>query len=281
MNLFLASCCSRSSCSQCSDTECSSSEGEPSSPYQQAKLPVLPSHCGTTSPHASNDNYLTTDFNNPKPKTYRPLSNDNFLTTYFSDPKPKTNKFTSNYTPYIPTIRHIDLPKISILSKPKLIAPPLPFVLAPTFTNQPRFRKPITMVTTPLLHVLSPPLSMGPSTLSVAPPPLPVAPPLTQPPLVIVPTQAQITKKLQPKVQFSDTVTAFIVPEVKRPVRPPPPPHITDPQKELADSLPLCHPNEDYLKDFAPVIRNESEEAPKMTEAPTHSKIKVVHFGVV
>ncbi|KAG5890065.1 hypothetical protein JTB14_003630 [Gonioctena quinquepunctata] len=60
-------------------------------------------------------------------------------------------------------------------------------------------------------------------------------------------------KKHQPKVKFSDTVTAFIVPEIKRPHRPLPPPHVTDPQKELADSLPLCHPNEDYLKDFAPV----------------------------
>ncbi|KAF2896633.1 hypothetical protein ILUMI_09536 [Ignelater luminosus] len=82
-------------------------------------------------------------------------------------------------------------------------------------------------------------------------------------------------KKQQAKVKFSDTVTAFIVPEVKRTVRPPPPPHIADPQKELADSLPLCHPNEDYLKDFTPANRAEREES------PSQSKIKVVHFGVV
>lgn len=83
-------------------------------------------------------------------------------------------------------------------------------------------------------------------------------------------------KKHQAKVKFSDTVTAFIVPEIKRPQRPPPPPHVTDPQKELADSLPLCHPNEDYLKDFAPVRKEENEES----EAG-QPKIKVVHFGVV
>lgn len=83
-------------------------------------------------------------------------------------------------------------------------------------------------------------------------------------------------KKHQAKVKFSDTVTAFIVPEIKRPQRPPPPPHVTDPQKELADSLPLCHPNEDYLKDFTPVRKEESEES-----EGGQPKIKVVHFGVV
>lgn len=83
-------------------------------------------------------------------------------------------------------------------------------------------------------------------------------------------------KKPQPKVKFSNTVTAFIVPEVKRPVRSAPPAHVTNPQKELADSLPLCHPNEDYLKDFAPVKMNEDGE-----ENRNPPKIKVVHFGVV
>lgn len=28
---------------------------------------------------------------------------------------------------------------------------------------------------------------------------------------------------------------------------------MTDPRRELADSLPLCHPNDDYLKDFTPM----------------------------
>uniref|UniRef100_A0A6P7FBI0 WD repeat-containing and planar cell polarity effector protein fritz-like n=1 Tax=Diabrotica virgifera virgifera TaxID=50390 RepID=A0A6P7FBI0_DIAVI len=86
------------------------------------------------------------------------------------------------------------------------------------------------------------------------------------------------SKKNQPKVKFSDTVTAFIVPEIKRPQRPAPPPsHVTDPQKELADSLPLCHPNEDYLKDFTPV-KKEDTDGEGDSEQP---KIKVIHFGVV
>lgn len=28
---------------------------------------------------------------------------------------------------------------------------------------------------------------------------------------------------------------------------------MTNPQKELAESLPLCSPNDDYLKDFSPM----------------------------
>lgn len=30
-------------------------------------------------------------------------------------------------------------------------------------------------------------------------------------------------------------------------------PLVTDPKRELADSLPLCHPNDEYLKDFQPM----------------------------
>lgn len=109
----------------------------------------------------------------------------------------------------------------------------------------------------------------------------PVVHPLAPPSSASVITSSTSTctttgKKQQAKVKFSDTVTAFIVPEVKRPPRPTPPAHLTDPQKELADSLPLCHPNEDYLKDFAPVKKTEASQQP----AP-QSKIKVVHFGVV
>ncbi|KAL1509744.1 hypothetical protein ABEB36_004435 [Hypothenemus hampei] len=87
------------------------------------------------------------------------------------------------------------------------------------------------------------------------------------------------TKKLNTKVKFSDTVTAFIVPEVKRATKPAPlPSHMTDPQRELAESLPLCHPNEDYLKDFTPVRKDGDGEASEPTAPP---KVKVVHFGVV
>lgn len=85
-------------------------------------------------------------------------------------------------------------------------------------------------------------------------------------------------KKSHAKVKFSDTVTAFIVPEIKRPQRPPPPPsHVTDPQRELANSLPLCHPNEDYLKDFTPVRKDDLDDDGENQQP----KIKVVHFGVV
>lgn len=62
------------------------------------------------------------------------------------------------------------------------------------------------------------------------------------------------------KVKFSDTITVAVVPEIprkpgggdsrlKRSQNHP----MMDTQKELADSLPLCHPNEEYLKDFQPI----------------------------
>uniref|UniRef100_A0A182QNS5 WD repeat-containing and planar cell polarity effector protein fritz n=1 Tax=Anopheles farauti TaxID=69004 RepID=A0A182QNS5_9DIPT len=68
------------------------------------------------------------------------------------------------------------------------------------------------------------------------------------------------------KVKFSDTVTVAVVP------------------RELAESLPLCHPNEDYLKDFTPMqdlISNGNGEMEKKEEEKKIPNIKVVHFGVV
>lgn len=91
-------------------------------------------------------------------------------------------------------------------------------------------------------------------------------------------SQLPLSKKNNTKVKFSDTVTAFIVPEVKRSVKPSLPSHITDPQRELAESLPLCHPNEEYLKDFTPINKENEKE---LEEANQQPKIKVVHFGVV
>ncbi|XP_037958125.1 WD repeat-containing and planar cell polarity effector protein fritz [Teleopsis dalmanni] len=105
------------------------------------------------------------------------------------------------------------------------------------------------------------------------------------------------------KVKFSDTVQVAVVPEIPRKEKPLPPKrngysrplsrNLTNPKKELADSLPLCHPNDDYLKDFNPI---STEDAPRIV-AKQHSKedqtatkspppapppaIKVVHFGVV
>lgn len=202
----------------------------------------------STSEELPDDNYLTTNFNNATPKTYQ-------------------------------------------LPKPKLqLAPPLPFVPienhpARTFsipnlnTSRPLTNR-FTTTTTPYnddLFMFSA-HSASNSNINtikytpirnIQPPPLPTTSVLTT---------TSTNKKPQAKVKFSDTVTAFIVPEVKRPVRPTPPAHITDPQKELADSLPLCSPNEDYLKDFAPVRRNE--QADNGQQQP-QAKIKVVHFGVV
>ncbi|XP_049531237.1 WD repeat-containing and planar cell polarity effector protein fritz [Anopheles darlingi] len=104
------------------------------------------------------------------------------------------------------------------------------------------------------------------------------------------------------KVKFSDTVTVAVVPEIprkekliveklrKQPMMLPPGPvgygpfSIADPKRELAESLPLCHPNEDYLKDFTPMqelISNGNGEMEKKEEEKKVPNIKVVHFGVV
>lgn len=78
------------------------------------------------------------------------------------------------------------------------------------------------------------------------------------------PSQMNAKKEMSEKnkVKFSDTVTVAVVPEISRKDK------IqndrmkrangfhklmTDPQRELADSLPLCHPNDEYLKDFTPM----------------------------
>ncbi|KAM8715278.1 hypothetical protein ACLKA7_002346 [Drosophila subpalustris] len=104
------------------------------------------------------------------------------------------------------------------------------------------------------------------------------------------------------KVKFSDTIQVAVVPEIPRKEKPMPPKrngysrptarHLTNPRKELADSLPLCHPNDEYLKDFNPITTNvskpptrrrEEESSNSKTSAPSSSSssIKVVHFGVV
>lgn len=133
--------------------------------------------------------------------------------------------------------------------------------------------------------------------------------------------QAQPSPRREPnaeknKVKFSDTVTVALVPEITRKDKPIPlggaakrPPNgfaLTDPQRELADSLPLCHPNDDYLKDFTP-ISSTDEVRQNVSESgfavghdrngnnqlsTAHSEklsanvggggaIKVVHFGVI
>ncbi|XP_065159835.1 WD repeat-containing and planar cell polarity effector protein fritz homolog [Atheta coriaria] len=319
-----ASNCSRTSCSQCLD---SSSEEESLREDTQ-----------------ENSDYLSTNFNNPVPKTYKPA--------------------------YVPPIPNIDLPKIKLPSKSTIPTPPLPMAsfnsigipittanhhplpFHPNITPVPPPRVPflpprfnintLNTLNTPVFNTLNTqsenrfiPIPIGSVSASVLNPNLGVTtgsglglgstpahtsriltPPLPQTTIPLIPnilhplnpanlnpqtavpqvvsasttntngnnantsssgiTQNQL-KKPQPKVKFSDTVTAFIVPEVKRPVRHPPPAHVMDPQKELADSLPLCHPNEEYLKDFTP-IRRDSNDSPPPQPQP---KITVVHFGVV
>ncbi|XP_031340102.1 WD repeat-containing and planar cell polarity effector protein fritz isoform X2 [Photinus pyralis] len=232
---ILSRCSSEGSC--CSQSSCSQcSETYTDESNESEKLQTAHEHI---SAFTTNSDYLTTNFNECAPNTY-----NESLTKKFPQPPRLLQNFN------------------------EIQAPPLP--IAPTFTAQyslpsrlipPRPLIPKPQVSRERMWTYNPPL---PPIQTAAPP----APSASQP------TQQASSKKQQAKVKFSDTVTAFIVPEIKRPPRPPPPPHITNPQRELADSLPLCHPNEDYLKDFTPV-RHESDDT------ITKPKIKVVHFGVV
>lgn len=91
------------------------------------------------------------------------------------------------------------------------------------------------------------------------------------------------------KVKFSDTITVAVVPEISRKEkivnfnermkRKTVYPGMMDPRRELAESLPLCHPHEDYLKDFSPVSDRPSTSKPG--DDKKKPSIKVVHFGVV
>lgn len=95
------------------------------------------------------------------------------------------------------------------------------------------------------------------------------------------------------KVKFSDTITVAVVPEITRKEkvvnfndrmkRKTVYPGMMDPRRELAESLPLSHPNDDYLKNFSPVS-DRSKDAPTSSKGNEEKKkpaIKVVHFGVV
>lgn len=90
----------------------------------------------------------------------------------------------------------------------------------------------------------------------------------------------------KPKVKFSDTVTHILVPGTNQSYRQKRSTvtqlHVTDPKRELAESLPLCLGNEDYLKDFQPLSKNADNESMKeLTKSEEGSKIKVVHFGLL
>uniref|UniRef100_A0A182K5W9 Uncharacterized protein n=1 Tax=Anopheles christyi TaxID=43041 RepID=A0A182K5W9_9DIPT len=98
------------------------------------------------------------------------------------------------------------------------------------------------------------------------------------------------------KVKFSDTVTVAVVPEIprkeklmveklrKQPLQPGPVGYgpygsIADPKRELAESLPLCHPNEDYLKDFTPMQGKRSR--PFSQREPAIKRTLCVRCGVL
>ena len=95
------------------------------------------------------------------------------------------------------------------------------------------------------------------------------------------------------KVKFSDTITVAVVPEISRKEkivnfnermkRKPGFPRMMDPRRELAESLPLCHPNDDYLGLFSPSSDKKKEPPTNKGNGDDKKKpsIKVVHFGVV
>ncbi|XP_025836778.1 WD repeat-containing and planar cell polarity effector protein fritz-like [Agrilus planipennis] len=341
------SCCSRSSCSQCSksgsicsDEEADSISTDTTTHFEDNNPPRTDGPLITT-----NDNFLSTNFNNANPQTYANSLRQNVdvpkqdvlqKPPFPKVPPPIQNQRILQNNPILPTQQHFS-PLTRPVSQqalrpasPQIVRPvPPPSVPSPTLANRvptlsginsssafpPPYGNVNRTITTPPLNRLnfspfnfnsamkslpqrpyfrapSVPISdirNSPVPRHISTPPLPItnfslpsvntntcgsSVSTTAPPSGCFPGG----KKHQAKVKFSDTVTAFIVPEVKRPVRPPPPPHLTNPQKELADSLPLCHPNEDYLKDFTPVRRGESDDGQQSNSQP---KIKVVHFGVV
>lgn len=92
------------------------------------------------------------------------------------------------------------------------------------------------------------------------------------------------------KVKFSDTVHVAVVPEISRKEkivnfnervmkRKTYPPGFDPIKRELAESLPLCHPNEEYLKDFLPAPDKVKDVNGK--EEKKKPSIKVVNFGVL
>ncbi|XP_048505297.1 WD repeat-containing and planar cell polarity effector protein fritz isoform X2 [Athalia rosae] len=97
------------------------------------------------------------------------------------------------------------------------------------------------------------------------------------------------TSTEKPKVKFSDTVTHILVPGTGQPYRPVQKRSLTqlhpmDPKRELAESLPLCLGNEDYLKDFQPLSKDCEDKTIKevhQKQPDEAAKIKIVHFGLL
>nr|CAH7753667.1 unnamed protein product [Callosobruchus chinensis] len=308
-----ASNCSRSSCSQCSETSSSSSNICEEEPTNEEDIPQ-PSNKNDYLPLPLNsDNCLATDFNQPDPTTYKPDRPVTSQSSEYQRPVPRATyvkspqvpssftKTSTNYrviptaAPYVPPLPNVSnstaLSYSSVFSQVQN-----PYMSSTSFNGNMYSGSGGYLPSIPNYMQHTGVTAFG--TVRRSFPPL--VPAVSSPNLTDhdffnsnISQSAQstssfnlasnsefnasnINKKHQAKVKFSDTVTAFIVPEVKRPQRPPPPPHVAETQRELADSLPLCHPNEDYLKDFTPVRKDE-----KATENTQPPKIKVVHFGVV
>ncbi|XP_076625575.1 WD repeat-containing and planar cell polarity effector protein fritz isoform X2 [Colletes latitarsis] len=100
-------------------------------------------------------------------------------------------------------------------------------------------------------------------------------------------TDTTLTSNEKPKVKFSDTVTHIFVPDTGQSLHKQKRStitqvHLTDPKRELAESLPLCLGNEDYLKDFQPLSKDDiNDKVKEPSKSEEGSKIKVVHFGLL
>lgn len=85
------------------------------------------------------------------------------------------------------------------------------------------------------------------------------------------------------KVKFSDTVTIAVMKDnsqerlKRKSFLPSSSIDGFSTRKELAESLPLCHPHQDYLKDFMPATDRNA----KIEEKKGKSSIKVVNFGLL
>lgn len=211
--------------------------------------------------------------------------------------------------PYMPSTSHNILPRASTHLNHHT---PVEMSSSPRISDQNVFQP--KFYQHPLVSVTIPPTTMF-SPIDEIPARLPIRKPtasilsngsslVSNNPL---PTNGIATTKKDPgeknKVKFSDTVQVAVVPEIPRKEKPLPPKrnghirprnNLTNPKKELADSLPLCHPHDDYLKDFDPLPEesqprnsksSSSSSSSKDNKSPSESKsnpsIKVVHFGVV
>lgn len=206
-----------------------------------------------------------------------------------SEPKRRTQLTWDNIPP---------LPNVTIT--PTKLAPPLPSVNQPD-PEQPKLKPfsrifpPVPVIVHKTISLNIPPVNSVSSISSISQQvPLKINVPLNTPSTSGGAAPKLTNERGEKNVKFSDTVTAFIVPELPRTKRTlnqiTNHPFITNPKRELQDSLPLCHPEDEYLKDFAPISTNREEG---ITEEPTNNntntnntnisapKIKVVHFGMV